>query len=274
MSVVDDSFNYPLALEEHATMPLAGGIEQMGYPCGQLWGAALAAGAEAYRLFGPGPRAEAAAVAAAQRLVDSFQTSYKSINCFEVTELDWKNAQGKQILKFFLKGGPVRCFGMTADFAQATRNEIDAAFSGDQLEAPAAPVSCAATVAQKLGASEMHTVMAAGLAGGIGLSGGACGALGAAIWLTEMNRAKAGTGKVEFNSPEATEAIDRFVQSTECEFECAKIVGRKFVDVHDHASYLCAGGCAKIIEALAAFQQPGQYESGSLYQSTAPSRMG
>ena len=65
MSVVDDSFNHPLALEEHATMPLAGGIEQMGYQCGQLWGAALAAGAEAYRLFGPGPRAEAAAVIAA-----------------------------------------------------------------------------------------------------------------------------------------------------------------------------------------------------------------
>ena len=193
-------------------MPLAGGIEQMGFQCGQLWGAALAAGAEAYRLFGPGPRAEAAAVLAAQRLVGSFQASYKSINCFEVTELDWKNAQGKQVLKFLLKGGPVRCFGMTAGFAQATRNEIDAAFSSEQFEAPAPPVSCAALVAQKLGASEMHTVMAAGLAGGIGLSGGACGALGAAIWLTEMNREKEGTGKVEFNSPEATAAIDRFLQ--------------------------------------------------------------
>ena len=97
-------------------MPLAGGIEQMGFQCGQLWGAALAAGAEAYRLFGPGPRAEAAAVIAVQRLVESFQTSYKSINCFEVIELDWKNAQGKQVLKFFLKGGPIRCFAMTAGF--------------------------------------------------------------------------------------------------------------------------------------------------------------
>ena len=73
--------------------------------------------------------------------------------------------------------------------------------------------------------------MAAGLAGGIGLSGGACGALGAAIWLIEMARVTEGGGNVEFNSPEATEAIDRFVQSTDCEFECAKIAGRKFVDV-------------------------------------------
>jgi hypothetical protein len=251
MSVVDDSFNQPLALEEHATMPLAGGLEQMGFQCGQLWGAALAAGAEAYRLFGPGPRAEAAAVVAAQRLVDSFQGSYKSINCCEVIELDWKNAQGKQVLKFFLKGGPIRCFAMTAGYARATRREIDASFADDQFDAPEPPVSCAALLARAMGADDMHAAMAAGLAGGIGLSGGACGALGAAIWLIEMARVAEGSGNVEFNSPEATEAIDRFVQSTDCEFECAKIVGRKFVDVHDHASYLCAGGCARIIEALA-----------------------
>jgi Putative redox-active protein (C_GCAxxG_C_C) len=252
MSVVNASFDHPLALEEHATLPLAGGIEQMGFQCGQLWGAALAAGAQAYRLYGPGPQAETAAVIAAQRLVGSFRGSYKGINCMEVTELDWKNAQARQILKFFLRGGPIRCFSMTAGYARATLSEIDAAFSGNDLEAPAPPVSCGAMLAQKMGASEMHTVMAAGLAGGIGLSGGACGALGAAIWLIEMNRVKEGTGKVEYNSPEATEAIDRFVQSTDCEFECSKIVGREFEDVADHAGYLRDGGCSKVIEALAA----------------------
>ena len=107
-----------------------------------------------------------------------------------------------------------------------------------------------------MGASDLHTVMAAGLAGGIGLSGGACGALGAAIWLIEMNRAQTGTGKVEFNSPEATEAIDRFLQGSGGEFECDKIVGRKFADVADHAAYLREGGCAKVIEALAAGGKP------------------
>jgi hypothetical protein len=252
MSVVDDSFNHPLALEEHATMPLAGGIEQMGFQCGQLWGAALAAGAEAYRLFGPGPRAEAAAITAAQRLVDSFQTSYKSTNCFEVIDLDWKNAQGKQVLKFFLKGGPIRCFSMTAGYARATRREIDVSFADDALEAPEPPVSCAALLARKMGADDMHAAMAAGLAGGIGLSGGACGALGAAIWLIEINRVADGTGQVEFNSPEATEAIDRFVQSTEGEFECSKITGRRFEAVGEHACYLRKGGCLRLIEALAA----------------------
>ena len=54
-------------------MPFAGGIANQGYQCGMLWGAALAAGAQAYRLFGPGPRAETEAIIAAQRLVESFR---------------------------------------------------------------------------------------------------------------------------------------------------------------------------------------------------------
>ena len=73
MSVVDRSFDHPLKLEEHAAMPLAGGIMQHGYQCGMIWGATLAAGAQAYRLFGPGPQAETRAIIAAQRLVESFR---------------------------------------------------------------------------------------------------------------------------------------------------------------------------------------------------------
>jgi hypothetical protein len=252
MTVVDGAFDHPLALEEHASFPLAGGVEQMGFQCGQVWGAALAAGARAYQLFGPGPQAEAAAVIAAQRLADSFRASYKSTNCLDVIDLDWKNPKAAQVLRFLLRGGPIRCFSSTAGYARAALNEINTSFAGHQREAPVPPVSCTAMLAHKMGAPDLHTVMAAGLAGGIGLSGGACGALGAAIWILEMNRAKDGTGKVEFNSPEATEAIDRFLQSSDGEFECAKIAGRKFEDVADHAGYLRAGGCSKIIEALAA----------------------
>jgi hypothetical protein len=144
---------------------------------------------------------------------------------------------------------------MTASYARVARSEMDAVFCDGRVEAPAPPVSCAALLAQKMGASDLHAVMAAGLAGGIGLSGGACGALGAAIWLLEMDRVQSGTGKVEYNSPEATEAIDRFVQSTDGEFECAKIVGRRFENVADHAGYLRDGGCARIIEALAKRQR-------------------
>ena len=102
-----------------------------------------------------------------------------------------------------------------------------------------------------MGASEMRTVMAAGLAGGIGLSGGACGALGAAIWLIGIKQLQAGNGAPGMNNPPAQAALEKFLESADYEFECEKIVGRKFENVADHAAYLREGGCAKIIEALA-----------------------
>ena len=54
MNVLDRAFVHPLKHEEHASMPFAGGIMQHGYQCGMIWGATLAAGAQAYRLFSPG----------------------------------------------------------------------------------------------------------------------------------------------------------------------------------------------------------------------------
>lgn len=56
MSVVDDSYGAQLKMEEHAVMPLAGGIAMMGYQRGQVWGAALGAGAHANARYGPGHR--------------------------------------------------------------------------------------------------------------------------------------------------------------------------------------------------------------------------
>jgi hypothetical protein len=228
-------------------MPLAGGLAGMGFQCGQLWGAVLAAGAQAYRLYGPGPQAEAAAVIAAQKLVEAFRTRYKSINCSEVTQLDWKKPKAAEIMGFLLRGGPIRCFSMTADYARTALNEINATFSDGHLT-PTSPVSCAALLAKRMGATDMQAVMAAGLAGGIGLSGGACGALGAAIWISTL---KSGRTVVDLYPPEAMDTIDRFVECTGIKFDCSEIVGRQFSDVGDHASYLRDGGCSEVIKVLA-----------------------
>ena len=250
MSVVDGSYDQPMKTEEHASMPLAGGVMGQGYQCGQLWGAALAAGARAYQLYGAGPRSEAAAVTGSQRLAEAFQSRYRSINCSDVTRLDWKNGQGKQVLGFFLRGGPIRCFTMTADYSRVALDRLDSLFEDYREEAPASPVSCTAELARKVGASEMHVVMAAGLAGGIGLSGGACGALGAAFWLRELMRGDGGEGGFNLNSPEGNALIERYLETTDYEFECARVASRKFENAADHASYVRAGGCAYVIEAL------------------------
>jgi hypothetical protein len=250
MSVVDVSFNQPLKPEEHASMPLAGGMMR-GYQCGMLWGAALAAGAQAYRLWGPGPQAETGAVIASQQAVAAFRARTGEINCAEIIGLNWNALSKGRILKFFLKGGPIGCFRLAANYAPVAFDEIEAALSDKPIETPTPPISCAAMMAKQMGASELHTVMAAGLAGGVGLSGGACGALGAAIWLISLKGA-AEDGKIKLNDPAASAAIEKFLESSDYEFECAKIVGRKFENAADHAAYVGAGGCAKIIEALAA----------------------
>ncbi len=232
-------------------MPLAGGIMQHGYQCGMIWGAALAAGAQAYRLLGPGPQAETKAIIAAQRLVESFRARNNSINCLEITNIDKSSSTMQMITYFLIKGGTIGCMRMAARYAPVAFSEINTALSEEHIEAPSPPVSCAAMLAQKMGVSDMHAVMAAGFAGGIGLCGGACGALGAAIWIIGMNSSKEGVGKIDFKNPKAIDAIDRFMKCTDSEFECSKIVGRRFENIGDHADYLRDGGCSKIIEVLA-----------------------
>jgi len=255
MSVVDDSFGHPLKQEEKATAILAGGIATQGYQCGMLWGAALAAGAQAYRLYGYGAKAETATIIASQRVVEGFCAHSKNeINCLEITELNFKgNNQLLPILKFFAKGGPIGCFRMAAKYAPIAYGEIESALSEEHYEIPSPPVSCTAMLANKMGVSEMHAVMAAGLAGGIGLSGGACGLLGTALWIHGMNQPYESEG-LNFAEGWVGNIIERFLVSSDYEFECSEIVGRKFENVSDHADHLCAGGCSKIIDALAAFE--------------------
>ncbi|MBM3128625.1 MAG: hypothetical protein FJ009_08395 [Chloroflexi bacterium] len=251
MGVVDRSFNHPLELEERAAMQLAGGVMGSGYQCGMLWGGALAAGAQAYRLYGAGARAETEALIASQKLIEAFHARAKDINCAEIAEMEWKKPSKGQVLKFFAKGGPIGCFRLAADYAQIAFDTLNHALDEKQIDAPTLPVSCTALLAQKTGVSEMYVTMAAGLAGGIGLSGGACGVLGAAIWLKAINTLKQGD-KLSFDLTAPSAELEKFLASTDYEFECAKIVGRKFENVADHARYVREGGCAKIIEALAA----------------------
>jgi hypothetical protein len=235
-------------------MLLAGGIMQHGFQCGQVWGAGLASGARAYQLFGPGPEGETAAVVAAQRTTNAFKSRYNTINCIDITDMDKSSSNLKMIKFFLLKGGVIRCFNMAGKYANVALEEIDAAFSENDIQVPEPPISCTALLAQKLGLSEKQQTMLAGLAGGIGLSGGACGALGTAIWNITMRKSERESGKTnkpDLADPDAAEAITGLLKVTDFEFECSKIAGRQFESVEDHAAYLREGGCAEVIEALA-----------------------
>lgn len=250
LHVLNCAFDRPMGSEEHAAVPLAGGIMQHGHQCGMIWGATLAAGAQAHRLFGPGAQAETRAIIAAQRLVAFFRARNNTINCRDITNLDKSSTTMQMINYFLIKGGAIRCISMAARYAPVALSVINNALSEKHIDTSSAPASCAAMLAQKMGISDMHAVMAAGFAGGIGLSGGACGALGAAIWIIGMNCHEEGAAKIEFKNALAIDAIDKFMECTDFKLECSAIVGRRFENIDDHASYLHDGGCSKIIEVL------------------------
>jgi hypothetical protein len=253
VNVINRAHGQPMPDEERASAPLAGGIVSNGYQCGQLWGAALAAGARSYRLNGAGAIGQAAAIAASQRVVVAFRTQNSHTDCFDLTGMDAKATKLRMVLRLAAKGGPAFCLHMAARYAPVALREIDVSLSQhDGATALPAPVGCAALLAQRMGASDLHTTMAAGLAGGIGLCGGACGALGAAIWLGRLHGLKAGAPTPPFKSPAALALVERFLKCTNYEFECSRIVGRTFEGVGDHAAHVCAGGCARLLGTLAA----------------------
>ncbi len=68
----------------------------------------------------------------------------------------------------------------------------------------------------------------------------------------ETHQRRSSVDKIDFKSPKGLALIDKFLKTTNYEFECSSIVGRKFESVDDHADYVCNGGCSDLIDALVA----------------------
>lgn len=250
MKVLNQAFDNPLPAEEGAAIPLAGGIAQQGYQCGMLWGATMAAGAEAHRRFGDSSEAKHRAIHASAQLVSTFKNRFHSIDCIDVSGTDWKEKYA--LLKSFLKGGPISCLLKTGNYSVIAADTVRRAFEGDlPSSCSGCGTGCAVKLAQMVGLEEMHQTMLAGFAGGIGLSGGGCGALAAAIWINHFRN-----DKIEKNFSvvlkQANRLIEHFQQLTDYEFECATITGRSFKDLRDHADYVNNGGCSNVLGQLAA----------------------
>lgn len=248
---LDGAFGHPLPVQERSALLLAGGLMQHGHQCGMVWGATLAAGAHAYRLLGGGPRAEARAIVSGGKLVEVFRAQNGHLDCVELTGLDRTTPPLRMLAYFFLQGGSVRCARRAARFAPVALALVDDTLPAADAEVLAAPVSCAAALVRRLGRPEDQAIMAAGFAGGIGLCGGGCGALAAALWIVAQRGLEAGAAKVDFRDPVAAGTIARFLAVSGGELACEKIVGRRFEGVADHARHVQGGGCGALLEALA-----------------------
>ncbi|MEZ5146988.1 MAG: C-GCAxxG-C-C family (seleno)protein [Bacteroidales bacterium] len=177
--IIDREFGNISEMEEKALDPLAGGILQQGYQCGMLWGAALAIGAEAYKTTGSLDTAQARAIAAMQHTLSNFLERTKTADCEEITHCDWQNKLS--VAKHMLSGKVVSCFYLLQKWAPEAVMSAREGLDNNTKNLPVGCKNCASEVVRKMGGSEMEMAMVAGFAGGLGMSGNACGALAAAI---------------------------------------------------------------------------------------------
>jgi hypothetical protein len=235
---------------EQASDPLAGGLAQEGYQCGMLWGAALGVGAESFRRFGVNGRAIAQAITATQYILESFINRAKSANCSIITDCDLNSKFG--LAKFLISGKPLTCFRLADSWAPDAIQSSKLGLSVELPDLPQNPISCASEVIRMMGGSNEEIVMAAGFAGGFGLSGNACGALGAAIWMKTLARVRQKKYNYSLADPEIERIKEIFFEATDYKIECWKICGQRFNSIDEHTEFIKNGGCSRVLNLLGA----------------------
>ena len=253
-TLLNREFGFPKEIEEIASDPLAGGLMNTQNQCGMLWGSALAAGAESYRKYENHAVALAKAMNSAQRIVDSYSNRAKSVNCRDVVGDDI--SKKSDIAEFMLKSLPggysnMICMNLAEKWAPEAIRSAKEGLSEMHNVVPQLPKSCASEVARKMGFSEEEMVMVAGFAGGLGLSGNGCGALGAAIWLNTLAWCRKNPGQSGYSNPKAEEILNSFLSATDSEILCSNLAGLRFDSIDDHTQYIDNGGCSKLIDILA-----------------------
>ena len=251
--LLNREFGYPLETEELASDPLAGGLMNTQHQCGMLWGSALAVGAESSRRHHDRELAIASAITATQHLVASFSERTKCVDCRDIT-CDFNDTY--QMVSFMarsLPGGMMNliCMNLAETWAPEAIRSATAGLSAAPAEISQPPMSCASEVAERMGFGDEEVVMVAGFAGGMGLSGKACGALGAAIWLNTLTWCREHSGESGYSNPKADEIMNAFNEATGAEMLCARICGRSFKKISDHTDYIHHGGCDELIDILA-----------------------
>lgn len=246
--ILNREFGYLKELEERASDTLAGGIMQQGHQCGMLWGASLAVGAEAYRKCKDQNQAIKVAINATQKVMVSFSNREHTINCREITRCNFSS--NLSMAKYFFSGRFLHCFNLAEKWApEAVKSAMDG-LSGIEKNDSEMCISCASEVAKKMGASKEEVVMVSGFAGGLGLSGAACGALAAAVWMKSLKWCREVAKKTSMTNPYSKKSLDIFYKATNSKILCSEIIGREFKSIQDHTSFIKNGGCERLIETL------------------------
>ncbi len=213
-----------------------------------LWGSSMAVGAEAFRRYDDLDKAIGITINATQHVMESFKKRTDTIECYDITDCDWSSKMS--MAKYFVTGKFLSCFTLAEEWAPEAIDAAEEGLAKEWEDLPKECISCASKVAKMMGASDEEMVMVAGFAGGLGLSGNACGALSAAIWMKNLDRCRE-SEKTSYKDPDADEYLEKFYATTDFEIQCDKITGKTFNNVEEHTSYIKNGGCDKLLNELA-----------------------
>ncbi|MFC2150814.1 C-GCAxxG-C-C family (seleno)protein [Calditrichota bacterium] len=248
--LLNREFGQNNAIHERAADPLAGGILQQGYQCGMLWGATMAVGAESFRRHEDLGQAITTAITTTQNVMQSYTDRTNAIDCADVTACDFNSKLS--MAKFMLTGKFLSCFTLVENWAPEAMQVAYDGLSSDEAVKHPESISCASEVARKMGATDEEIATVAGFAGGLGLSGHACGALAAAIWLKTVALCQETPGKVAMFNDEAKKTQDEFFNLTDYKILCSDISERQFNSAAEHTEFIHNGGCSDLINHLAA----------------------
>jgi hypothetical protein len=158
------------------------------------------------------------------------------------------------MIKILFQGGMRNstCFRLADKWAPEAIQSAKAGLNAEPPEISRPCMNCASEVVRRKGGSVEEMVMVSGFAGGMGLTGSACGALGSAIWLDTLAWCRENPGKsaFEYGRTSSSKIMEVFNNATGKEILCEKIAGKSFTSLSDHSDYIRAGGCEKVISAL------------------------
>ena len=254
--LLNREFNRPNDPEERAMDPMGGGLMNQGYQCGMLWGTSLAIGAESLRRHKYPDKAIGMAIITTQQVLNSFLERNNTVNCKEIIGIDLSKTFGlmKFILRTTVKGVKNNpCYNLAVKWAPDAIQSVKEGLSMNSVQWVQQPVSCASKVIEQMGGNKEEQAMVAGFAGGLGLSGNACGALSAVIWFKTLNWCEKNPNKNPpyFNNKQAKNILKRFYKTTKSEILCKKICGKCFSNIDEHSEYIRNGGCNELMNSLA-----------------------
>ena len=169
---------------EEASDPLCAGIcAELDAACGIFWGCSLAAGIKAQNSFTNTEAAIDATLLATTRIIEMYTSEELPLNCTDIIKMkEWG------MIKYMLKGNLPVCQKNIAKWAPRFKKQIDTTLNEyNEQDAPQKQRNCACEAMQRISKAiglevEPYDVIVAGFAGGLGLSGNACGALASAIF--------------------------------------------------------------------------------------------